>query len=111
MIICRDRLLRMAHPYIRLLRDRDIRTLWGGLTLSSLGSELYGVGAIWLAVSIAGADGSYLATARFSAILVMSIGAGAFVDSMSRRFVLIGSDLIRAVASLLIVIAAMTYGL
>lgn len=86
-------------------------TLWGGLTLSSIGSELYGVGAIWLAVSIAGADGSYLATARFAAILTMSVAAGAFVDLVSRRVLLIGSDLIRAGFSAFVVIAAVTDGL
>lgn len=101
----------MAHPYIRLLQDRDVRILWGGLTLSSIGSELYGIGAIWLAVCLAGAEGSFLATARFAAVLVMSIGTGAFVDLVSRRALLIGSDLVRATFSLLVVGAALTYGL
>lgn len=101
----------MAHPYLRLLQDRDVRVLWGGLTLSAVGSELYGVGAIWLAVGLAGAEGSYLATARFAAVLVTSIGAGAFVDLVSRRVLLIGSDLVRAAFSLFVVGAALTWGL
>lgn len=101
----------MTHPYTRLLDDRGIRTLWAGLTLSAIGSELYAFGAIWLAVSIAGADGSFLATARFAAILVMSIAAGAFVDLMPRRVLLIGSDLVRAGFSLIVVVAAVTDGL
>lgn len=101
----------MAHPYARLLQDRDVRVLWGGLTLSAVGSELYGVGAIWLAVGIAGAEGSYLATARFAAVLVASLGAGAFVDLVSRRFLLIGSDLVRALFSAVVVVAALADGL
>ncbi len=101
----------MAHPYLNLLHDRDVRVLWGGLTLSSIGSELYGIGAIWLAVGLAGAEGSYLATARFAAVLVMSIGAGAFVDLVSRRVLLIGSDLVRAAFSLLVVGMAFSWGL
>ena len=101
----------MAHPYLNLLQDRDVRVLWGGLTLSSIGSELYGIGAIWLAVGLAGAEGSYLATARFAAVLVLSIGAGAFVDLVSRRVLLIGSDLVRAAFSLLVVGMAFSYGL
>ena len=86
----------MAHPYRRLLQDRDVSTLWAGVTISSIGSELYAFGAIWLAVSIAGAEGSLLATARFATILVMSVAAGAFVDLLPRRVLLIGADLVRA---------------
>ncbi len=101
----------MCHPFINLFRDRDIRTLWGGLTFSAIGSELYAIGAIWLAVSIADASGAYLVTARYAAILVVSIAAGAFVDLISRRSLLIGSDIIRTIFSLLVVVIALTSGL
>lgn len=98
----------MTHPYRRLLRDRDIRTLWAGVTISSIGSELYAFGAIWLAVSIAGADGGLIVTARFTIILVMSVAAGAFVDLLPRRTLLIGADVARATFSLLVVAVALT---
>ncbi len=98
----------MTHPYHRLLKDPDLRTLWAGVTISSIGSELYLFGAIWIAVSIAGADGSLLATARFGTVLVMSVAAGAFVDLLPRRVLLIGSDIVRAAFSLLIVVVAAT---
>lgn len=101
----------MSHPYIELLHNRDIRTLWGGLTFSSLGSELYALGAIWLAVSIADSSGAYLVTARYAVILIVSITAGAFIDLISRRFLLIGSDLILAAFSFLVVVATLTSGL
>ncbi len=101
----------MTHPYTRLLEDRGIRTFWGGVALSAVGSELYAFGAIWLAVSIAGADGSFLATARFTAILVMSLAAGAFFDLMPRRALLIGADLVRAAFSLIVVVVAVVDGL
>ena len=98
----------MTHPYRRLLRDRDLRTLWAGVTISSIGSELYAFGAIWLAVSIAGADGGLIVTARFTTILVMSVAAGAFVDLLPRRTLLIGADVVRATFSLLVVAVALT---
>lgn len=101
----------MTHPYRRLLGDRDIRTLWAGVTISSIGSELYLFGAIWIAVSIAGADGSLLATARFGTVLIMSVAAGAFVDLLPRRLLLIGADVVRAVFSLVIVAVAVADGL
>jgi MFS transporter, DHA3 family, macrolide efflux protein len=99
------------HPYLELLRDRDVRTLWTGLALSALGSEVYRVGAIWLAVSIAGANGSYLASAQMAATLLMSMFGGAFAGLVSRRFLLIGADLVRAAFSFLALVVAMTSGL
>ena len=39
-----------SHPYVGLLRDPAIRTLWAGQALSDAGTELYRLGAIWLAV-------------------------------------------------------------
>ena len=45
-----------SHPYLGLLADRGVRTLWGGQALSDAGSELYRLGAIWLAVRMAGPD-------------------------------------------------------
>jgi DHA3 family macrolide efflux protein-like MFS transporter len=99
------------HPYLELVRDRDVRTLWAGLALSALGSEVYRVGAIWLAVSIAGANGSYLASAQMAATLLMSMFGGAFAELVSRRFLLIGADLVRAAFSFLVLVVALNSGL
>ena len=64
----------MAHPYVELLKDRHVRVLWSGLSLSALGSELYRVGAIWLAAELAGPNASLLVTAQSAAVLaVMSL--------------------------------------
>jgi MFS family permease len=99
------------HPYAELLRDGGVRTLWVGLALSALGSEVYRVGAVWLAVSIGGAQGSYLAAAQMAAILLMSLLGGAFSEQVSRRFLLIGCDLARAAFSFLALVLALTSGL
>ncbi len=98
----------MTHPYRRLLKDPDLRKLWGGVTISSIGSDLFVFGAIWIAVSMAGADGSLLATARFGTVLVMAFAAGAFVDLFPRRVLMVGADLVRAAFSLFIVVIALT---
>ena len=45
-----------VHPYVGLLKDRSVFTLWAGQALSDAGGELYRLGAIWLAVGMAGAD-------------------------------------------------------
>ena len=100
-----------GHPYIGLLRDRGILTLWAGQALSDAGSELYRLGAIWLAVGIAGADAAWLPVAQSVAMLAVALGAGALIDGLSARKVMIGADLIRAAVSAAVVVAAFTIGL
>ena len=50
----------MLRGLVGLLRDRDVLTLWAGQALSDAGSELYRLGAIWLAVGLAGPDAAWL---------------------------------------------------
>jgi hypothetical protein len=100
-----------AHPYIGLFRDPGVRTLWAGQALSDAGSELYRLGAIWLAVGIAGADAAWLPIAQSAAMLAFALGAGALVDGLSARKVMIWADLTRAVVSGAVVVAAFTVGI
>jgi hypothetical protein len=100
-----------AHPYIGLLADPTVRTLWAGQALSDAGGELYRLGAIWLAVGMAGADAAWLPIAQSAAMLAFALGAGALVDGRSSRKVMIAADLIRAAVSAAVVIAAFTIGL
>ena len=99
------------HPYVGLLRDRSVRTLWAGQALSDAGSELYRLGAIWLAVGMAGADAAWLPIAQSAAMLAFALGAGALVDGLSARRVMIWADLIRAAVTAAVVVAAFTIGL
>lgn len=100
-----------AHPYVGLLRDRGVRTLWAGQALSDAGGEMYRLGAIWLAVGMAGADAAWLPIAQSGAMLAFALGAGALVDGRSARKVMIGAELIRAGVSAATVAAAFTIGL
>ena len=100
-----------VHPYVGLLRDRGVRTLWAGQALSDAGSELYRLGAIWLAVGMAGADAAWLPIAQSAAMLAFALGAGALVDGLSARRVMIWADLIRAAVAAAVVVAAFTIGL
>lgn len=99
------------HPYVGLLGDRSIRTLWAGQALSDAGSELYRLGAIWLAVGIAGADAAWLPIAQSTAMLAFALGAGAVIDGLSSRKVMIWADLVRAAVTAVVVVAAFTIGL
>lgn len=100
-----------GHPYFGLLRDRSVRTLWAGQALSDAGSELYRLGAIWLAVRMAGPDAAWLPIAQSAAMLAFALGAGAVVDGLSSRKVMIWADLTRAVVSGAVVVAAFTVGI
>lgn len=99
------------HPYVDLFKDRGVRTLWAGQALSDAGSELYRLGAIWLAVSMAGADAAWLPIAQSAAMLAFALGAGAVVDGRSPRRVMIWADVMRALISAAVVVAAFTIGL
>src|SRR4051794_12583065 len=100
-----------GHPYIGLFRDPGVRTLWAGQALSDAGSELYRLGAIWLAVGLAGADAAWLPIAQSAAMLAFALGAGAVIDGLPARKVMIWADLTRAAVSAAVVVAAFTIGL
>lgn len=102
---------RDIHPYVGLLKNRVVRTLWAGQALSEAGSELYRLGAVWLAVGMAGADAAWLPVAQSAAMLAFALGAGAVVDGLSARKVMIWTDLIRAAVTAAVVVAAFTVGL
>ncbi len=100
-----------AHPYLELFKDRGVRLLWVGQALSDTGSELYRLGAIWLAVNIAGPDAAWLPIAQSTAMLILALGAGAVIDGMSPRWVMIWADIARALVSGAVVLVGMTLGL
>lgn len=101
----------MGHPYIELLKDRQIRVLWVGLALSALGGELYRVGAIWLAAELAGPNASLLVTASSAGVLTVSILGGPIVEALPRRGFLVGVDILSAAACAAVVLVAMASGL
>lgn len=101
----------MRHPYLDLLGARDIRVLWSGLAVSAAGSDLYRVGAIWLAVGLAGEGASLLVAAQSAAMLLASLAGGAVTELLPRRRLIVAAHLASAVLSLLVVAAALTFGL
>lgn len=100
----------MAHPYAELLKDRDVRILWSGLSLSAIGSELFRVGAIWLAAEAAGAGASLMVTAQAAAMLAVSLLAGPLIEMVPRRTFLVAGEIVSAVGAGLVVVAGLTWG-
>jgi MFS family permease len=101
----------MAHPYLDLLRDRPVRVLWMGLSVSALGTELYRVGAIWLAAELAGPKAALLVTAQSVAVFAVSVFGGPVTEALPRRRLLMSASLVSATVSLAVVVAAARTGL
>ena len=84
-----------------LLRHRDFRLLWGGETVSELGSQVSLLAIPLLAVRTLHATTfqmGLLTAASTAAFLIVGLPAGVWVDRMRRRRVMIGADLGRMLA-------------
>ena len=84
-----------------LRRHRDFRLLWGGETVSELGSQVSLLAIPLLAVGTLHAttiEMGLLTAASTAAFLVVGLPAGVWVDRMRKRRVMIGADLGRMLA-------------
>ena len=84
-----------------LLRHRDFRLLWGGETVSELGSQVSLLAIPLLAVGTLHAttlEMGLLTAASTAAFLVVGLPAGVWVDRMRRRRVMIAADVGRVLA-------------
>jgi MFS transporter, DHA3 family, macrolide efflux protein len=84
---------------VTLLRNRSFRLLWSGQLVSSFGDALTSLALLLTAQRLTGSTTAVAATAIAIALpqLLVGLPAGALVDRWSRRRVMIGSDLARAV--------------
>lgn len=93
----------VGHPV-----GRDFRQLWLGNTISQVGTEVGQIALPLLAVGVLGANEfqmGLLGTAESLAFLLIGLPAGAWVDRMHKRRVLVAGDLVRGLALLSIPIA------
>ena len=82
-----------------LLRDADFLKLWTGQTISQLGSVVSRTALRLVALLTLGAgvaEMAYLVVAASLGVLLVGLAAGAWVDRLPRRPVLIWTDVIRA---------------
>lgn len=96
-------------PRRSLLRHRDFRLLWIGQTTSKLGSSVTGVALPLVAVATVDATTfqvALLAAAAWVPWLVIGLPAGAWVDRLPRRPVMILADLACLVLFLSVPVAA-----
>jgi MFS family permease len=84
-----------------LFRHRDFRLLWGGETISELGSQVSLLAIPLLAVRTLHATPfqmGLLTAASTAAFLIVGLPAGVWIDRTRRRWVMIAADLGRVVA-------------
>jgi MFS family permease len=85
---------------VSLWRNADFRKLWAGQTVSELGSVVTRTAVPLLAVLVLGAGPlqmAFLVVSGSLAVLLVGFFAGAWVDRLRRRPILIWADAIRAV--------------
>ncbi|MGW0804099.1 MFS transporter [Nonomuraea sp. NPDC002799] len=96
-------------PRFGLLRQRDFRLLWIGESTSSFGSAVTSVALPLVAVTVLHASAfavSVLAAAAWLPWLLIGLPAGAWVDRLSRRTVMLVADWVSMAAFLSVPIAA-----
>jgi len=89
---------------VRVLKNRNFSLLWTGHTLSHLGDNIFRVALVWLIVT---ETNSAQATALvfmafFIPNILVSLFAGATVDRFSRKGVILASDGVRALITVLL---------
>lgn len=87
------------------LRIRAVALLWGGLSFSAIGDQLYAVALSWVAVELLGANAGYLSALQALTLLLAGLSVGKWADGWTPRVAMIGADLTRAVVLLLMVSA------
>ena len=83
--------MRLLQP----LRTREMALLWGGMSLSAIGDQLYTVTLSWVAVSVFGSAAGYLTALQAGVVLLAALGLGRWVDRWSAQRTLIAADLVR----------------
>lgn len=88
-------------PRLGLLRQVDYRRLWVGETISQFGSQASLLAIPYIAtvlLRVAPLEVALLGAVQFLPFLLLTLPAGAWVDRMRRRPILISGDLARLVA-------------
>lgn len=88
-------------PRGSLWRDRNFLTMWSGQALSQFGAQITELALPTLAVLVLHAtewEAGVLNAAAVAAFLVVGLPAGAWIDRMRKRHVMIWADAVRAVA-------------
>ncbi len=88
----------------RPLAIRRVSLLWGALTLSAVGDQLYAVALVWVAVGVFGPAAGYLSALQAGCGLASALLIGRWADRWEQGRAMAGADIIRAAVLGLLVI-------
>ncbi len=95
---------------LRPLRTREMALLWGGLSLSAIGDQLYTLTLSWVAVAVFGPAAGYLTALQAAVVLLAALGLGRWADRWPAQTNLIAADLVRMAVLLGLVAAWLALG-
>ncbi|MBO0792282.1 MAG: MFS transporter [Ktedonobacteraceae bacterium] len=72
--------------------------LWSSQLLSAIGDQFYSVALVWMAIEFVGSAAGILISAGSLTTLLCSLLGGILADRWNRRWTLVGTDIIRALA-------------
>ena len=87
----------------RPLARRPVALLWAGLATSAIGDQVYRVAIAWIGVQAFGSEAGWLNALGAACVLVTALFGGRWADGWEPAGSMIGADLIRAAALLLVV--------
>ena len=76
--------------------------MWGGLSVASIGDQMFSVVRSWVAAAVFGTASGYLNAAQSVGMLAVALLSGAWADRVEHRRMMIGADLLRLAALLLV---------
>jgi MFS transporter, DHA3 family, macrolide efflux protein len=95
---------------LRPLRGRSMALLWGGLSFSAVGDQLYAVALTWIAVGVLGSNAGYLGAVQAFIGLLAVLSVGIWADRWESTRAMIAADVASAAVLLGVVAAAMLSG-
>jgi MFS family permease len=84
--------------------------IWGGLSLSAVGDQLYGVALTWIAVGVLGSNAGYLGALQAFVALLAVLFIGVWADRWEQLRGMIAADLASAGILLCVVTVAVASG-
>jgi MFS transporter, DHA3 family, macrolide efflux protein len=98
---------KVAMRILRPLRGRSMALLWGGLSLSAIGDQLYAVALTWIAVGVLGPNAGYLSALQAFIGLLAVLFIGIWADRWEQLRSMIAADLVSAAVLLGVVSVAL----
>jgi MFS family permease len=95
---------------LTVLRHRDYRLIWAGEAISGVGTQMHAIALSWQVFEITGSVAllGLLGLVRAISLMVVSLAGGAIADSVNRRQLLIGTNLVLLVLSGALAVATET---